>query len=85
MEIKMGEAWRDHLRSGGSIDSLHLRFNRYYFLNGDGGTGYDTSIDNQEQILDADSVVIRWVNADLVVHIISKAPGRNNFVLAGRV
>ena len=45
------------------------------------GAAYDTSIDNLEQIADVNSVVIRWFNADLVVHIISMASARTNLAI----
>ena len=45
------------------------------------GAAYDTSIDNPEQIADGDSVVIRWSNADPVVHIISMASGSTNLAI----
>ena len=46
-----------------------------------GGAADDTSIDNLEQIADVDSFVIRWVNADVVIHIILMAPGSTNLAL----
>ena len=39
-----------------------------------GGSTRDPSIHNLFQIADVDSGVIRWVNADLVTHILPKAP-----------
>ena len=41
-----------------------------------GGAACDPSIHNLFQIADVDSGVIRWVNADLVTHIVPKEPGQ---------
>ena len=38
------------------------------------GAARDLSIHNLSQIADVDLGVIRWVNADLVTHILPKAP-----------
>ena len=40
-----------------------------------GGAARDPKIHNLFQIPDVDSGVIRWVNADLVTHILPKAQG----------
>ena len=39
-----------------------------------GGAARDPSIHNLFQIADVDSGAIRWVNADLVTHILPRAP-----------
>ena len=41
-----------------------------------GGAARDPSMHNLFQIADVDSGVIRWVNADLVTHILPRAPER---------
>ena len=41
-----------------------------------GGAARDPKIHNLFQIADVDSGVIRWVNADLVTHILPRAPGQ---------
>ena len=41
-----------------------------------GGAARDPSIHNLFQIADVDSGVIRWVNADLVTHILPRAVGQ---------
>ena len=41
-----------------------------------GGAARDPSVHNLFQIADVDSGVIRWVNADLVTHILPKEPGQ---------
>ena len=41
-----------------------------------GGAARDPSIHNLFQIADVDSGVIRWVNADLVTHILPRDPGQ---------
>ena len=41
-----------------------------------GGGARDPKIHNLFQIADVDSGVIRWVNADLVTHILPRAPGQ---------
>ena len=39
-----------------------------------GGAARDPSIHNLLQIADVDSGVIRWVNAEMVTHILSMSP-----------
>tara|TARA_B100000482_G_scaffold69039_1_gene48441 strand:+ start:1800 stop:1946 length:147 start_codon:yes stop_codon:yes gene_type:complete len=41
-----------------------------------GGAARDQSIHNLIQIADVDSDMIRWVNADLVTHILPGDPGQ---------
>ena len=41
-----------------------------------GGAARDPSMHNLFQIADVDSGVIRWVNADLVTHILPREPGQ---------
>ena len=41
-----------------------------------GGGARDPKVHNLFQIADVDSGVIRWVNADLVTHILPRAPGQ---------
>tara|TARA_B100000073_G_scaffold106756_1_gene85727 strand:- start:1417 stop:1755 length:339 start_codon:yes stop_codon:yes gene_type:complete len=48
-----------------------------------GGAARDPKIHNLFQIPDVDSGVIRWVNADLVTHILPKAQGNKKPALGG--
>ena len=48
-----------------------------------GGAARDPKIHNLFQIADVDSGVIRWVNADLVTHILPKACERPWSTLLG--
>jgi len=41
-----------------------------------GGAAPDQSIHNLFQIADVDSDMIRWVNAELVTHILPRDPGQ---------
>ena len=43
-----------------------------------GGTVHDLKIHNLFHIADMNSGVIRWVNADLVTHVLPKAPGQTS-------